>query len=620
MRPPAELDEVQWQALNHAYGPAEDLPALVRALYQGDEEIIDEAIYELHGNIWHQGTVYEASAPAVPFLAHAAIHVSGRRAELLMLLAVLADHEPKHVDGPRWPDSSVGAVCAELCRVLPELLVCLGAPERGVRRAVLRVVAAVGDLLSEEQRAVIAEQVAALYVDDHVPAVRADAVVCLEQLGRGPDGLADLLPEVRLAAAVLAAERSQPPYSPALVEVMAQDGAEPDPGDDDLPWSGLRTLDDRLTRLLREDPRAGLTVAARWISAGDLGTRGSWLAEKIVETWRDQEPDVLDLLQAALPQQREARAIAGRLRAIGHWIELVPEPGTGIRDTLHRFANDEDEETTASALLALVCSRDARAPRLVLCRPTARLLGAAARHFPEDGELLIPAIRRELAAGATGNDGIALVQSLAHFGAAARQAQPELVDCLRTRRAAIVAARLLGTNGSATPETIDLLREATQSADLSLRSTAAVAHYQLTGETHLALSTFEGLLSGVGPVHWYLGALEPLGAAATPLLPLIEPMLEGGDWTRMAAAEAHYWITGTPNRAVPVLSELVGASPVGLRALKALAATGVLPEDLRPTLRGFAFSPRRLLTDTPVSGQGHADEELRMLARSLLST
>lgn len=86
-----------------------------------------------------------------------------------------------------------------------------------------------------------------------------------------------------------------------------------------------------------------------------------------------------------------------------------------------------------------------------------------------------------------------------------------------------------------------------------------------------------------------------------------------------AAGEAHHWITGSPDRAVPVLVEPVGPTPVGLRALKALAAIGQIPEELRPTLRSFFFSPLRLLHDSPFPGQGHPDEELRTLARTLLT-
>ncbi|HVR66224.1 MAG TPA: hypothetical protein VMT98_06265 [Verrucomicrobiae bacterium] len=59
---------VGWRKLHHAYGPAEDVPRLLHALISPDEKQRDEALYALHGNIWHQGTIYEATAHAVPFL------------------------------------------------------------------------------------------------------------------------------------------------------------------------------------------------------------------------------------------------------------------------------------------------------------------------------------------------------------------------------------------------------------------------------------------------------------------------------------------------------------------------------------------------------------------------
>ncbi|MGW5124589.1 hypothetical protein ACWEQ7_11145 [Streptomyces sp. NPDC004069] len=185
---------------------------------------------------------------------------------------------------------------------------------------------------------------------------------------------------------------------------------------------------------------------------------------------------------------------------------------------------------------------------------------------------------------------------------------------------ATVAARQIGLNGIRTQEITDLLRNAAQSTDPSLSAAAAVAHYQLTGDADVPLRAFKGLLSARGQTHWYLSSLQLLGSAAAPLLPLIEPLLEVGyEWTRMAAAETHHQITGSPDRAVPDLVELVGLTPVGLRALQALAATGQIPEELRSTLRAFFFSPLRLLSDAPSSGWGHPDEELRTLARTLLT-
>ena len=63
-----KLDEIDWPKLKHAYGDASDVPGSIRSLLSNDEDIRHKAIYELFGNIWHQGTVYEASSYAVPFL------------------------------------------------------------------------------------------------------------------------------------------------------------------------------------------------------------------------------------------------------------------------------------------------------------------------------------------------------------------------------------------------------------------------------------------------------------------------------------------------------------------------------------------------------------------------
>ncbi|MGY8769746.1 MAG: HEAT repeat domain-containing protein [Pirellulales bacterium] len=63
-----KLDEIDWHQLTHAYGPADDVPDLLRALLSQDKKKREETSYELFSNIWHQGTVYEATIYAVPFL------------------------------------------------------------------------------------------------------------------------------------------------------------------------------------------------------------------------------------------------------------------------------------------------------------------------------------------------------------------------------------------------------------------------------------------------------------------------------------------------------------------------------------------------------------------------
>jgi len=59
---------VSWSALRHAYGSADDVPALLFAVTVGTDDVRHVAWWELWGNIHHQGTVYEATVPAVPFI------------------------------------------------------------------------------------------------------------------------------------------------------------------------------------------------------------------------------------------------------------------------------------------------------------------------------------------------------------------------------------------------------------------------------------------------------------------------------------------------------------------------------------------------------------------------
>jgi hypothetical protein len=63
------LERVEWGRLGHAYGSAEDVPGQIRDLTSSSRKRRERALYELFGNIHHQGTVYSATAPAVPFLA-----------------------------------------------------------------------------------------------------------------------------------------------------------------------------------------------------------------------------------------------------------------------------------------------------------------------------------------------------------------------------------------------------------------------------------------------------------------------------------------------------------------------------------------------------------------------
>src|SRR5215472_13254108 len=87
------LDEIPWKRLTHAHGAAGDVPGLLRNLRTAPAEVWDEQspLWHLAGTIWHQGSVYEATAYAVPFLIELAAdpQVPDRQG-ILQLLAVIA--------------------------------------------------------------------------------------------------------------------------------------------------------------------------------------------------------------------------------------------------------------------------------------------------------------------------------------------------------------------------------------------------------------------------------------------------------------------------------------------------------------------------------------------------
>lgn len=68
------LDTINWSSLTHAHGAATNVPGLLRSLLSDNAEVRMGAVSDLHEHIWHQGTVYSASAAAVPFLYELLAH------------------------------------------------------------------------------------------------------------------------------------------------------------------------------------------------------------------------------------------------------------------------------------------------------------------------------------------------------------------------------------------------------------------------------------------------------------------------------------------------------------------------------------------------------------------
>lgn len=157
-----QLSSVQWSDVYHAYGPASDVPAQLAAVIVGDEETREEAWWNLWGNIHHQGTIYEATVPAVPILLGIASWTDHPdRAQALLMLREVGAAEGVYV----WrygADDELVSNEDEQRRLYPELRSMLAAgvapilsawrnQPPDVQRALIWLLSVDGDLRARHQ-------------------------------------------------------------------------------------------------------------------------------------------------------------------------------------------------------------------------------------------------------------------------------------------------------------------------------------------------------------------------------------------------------------------------------------------------------------------------------------
>jgi hypothetical protein len=144
-----DLDRIGWGEFEHAHGAASDVPGLLRGLASTEWEARQDAYHRLISTIWHQGTVYDATVEAVPFLLTLVNRPSGPTsiyaAAVLALIAGSA-FSPL-VDADIDDDSERGAVRRRLAALRAQLEATRDAlashdPRHVVLRAVLDEVSA----------------------------------------------------------------------------------------------------------------------------------------------------------------------------------------------------------------------------------------------------------------------------------------------------------------------------------------------------------------------------------------------------------------------------------------------------------------------------------------------
>ncbi|GLW51061.1 hypothetical protein Stsp02_67220 [Streptomyces sp. NBRC 14336] len=574
-----------------------DVGTLLEAVESADADVREEALDRLASAAWRDDDFAVATARAVPELARLARELPAARADLLRLLADLAERDD-------WPEEGqLPLVAVEL----PPLLSFAQDPDPAVRDSVTALVLSCRHL---DALPLLRSRVA----EEPEPGVRGHAVTALALLEPGDWRhalLTDPEPPVRLAAAEDLLRTAEPPFPHDLVDVCAQ-AYTADPYDlDEGHWAPAphRRFSDRLL----DDPEAALRAAAQGVP----------LAYEITARWRDREADVLPYALRDLED--------GELHQLARLCQNLPEDlWAPVRERVRPFLDGGfTERAAAVTVLARVRAPEAvgEAVRLVTDEPGAApgpySVVLAVRAVTEVfGAGALPVARA--VAGRIGRTHADLIRVLERYPEVALGVVDEITALVPRYEGghAWAAVELLGALGPAAGEGAAraLREEATGGDHSSVAVYAAMAHHRVTGDPALALR----LLAADGPTRWSALAAG-LGPAAAPLLPHFEPLLSPDvhPVTRARAAHAVLRITGRIEDTVEPLAHCAadaGAHHTDrLAAVTALTGTGPLPRSAVAPLRATAESPRRVVEEPGGGPEQHPDYVLREAVRTLLT-
>ncbi|MFD0344398.1 hypothetical protein ACFVH0_37990 [Streptomyces sp. NPDC127117] len=608
----ADVDTQPWADLQHAYGSAADVPDHLRALAGESEEAASEAISELYGSILHQGSVYEATARAVPYLARLA-GAGYRTEDLLVLLGGIAE------GGADGGDSDEAACRAAVAGELALILAKVDAEAPGLRRAAVWAAAMTGSA------AQVLPVLHRCWKTETEPVVRAELLGAMAHLD--PSGTADAATaaigadepgEVRIAA-LLACVDGGLPWGPAHHGAMLSL----------LPVNGL--VEDRLD-LERNEPLQ-YVVEALLLRDTDADRDATYTL--LDAALRSADPDArTEALWAAETACLLSRSAPERLS--GAVVELIADPADassaysllaklGVRaaaaaPALVRLAAGEGDpaDRALEALVAVAPGRAApllardlgRRPRALGAACGFLSGGAAAASFAYDPELL-DAIRARLGAadGPGADEAVRLVSLLGAWGSRASAALPELLSALPLCPRAAPKALAAICPPEQREATAELLTTAARTGPEEGRLAAATAVRGLTGETGpLRAAVAERLTPGGPAVREAARLAAELGPEAAALVPALRAAFSdrAGDRNipRLDAdieiAAALWRITGDPEEAVPVLAGVFAEDgQMWLRwtfgrAARVAARIGGAARPLVPALEGLLTDPARI--------------------------
>ncbi|MEU2074239.1 PBS lyase [Streptomyces sp. NPDC013489] len=352
------IEEVDWASLGHAYGPADDVPELLRGLASADPAERETALDGMYGAVHHQGDVYDSTLACIPFLlelvADPAVQDRGCIVELLTSIGGIElddDEELDELDPDDEefiPAANYAMAAAAIAAGADVFLGLVSDPDPEVRLAApcalaslhpeparvltllrerltverdtevrLALVAAVGRIALRHAalRTETVDWLGWLARAAQDPGLRLAALALRARCAPGdiPDDIVPwvtgLLEEIRTSApgpTVPGAERAATPTLIGQVRELLEEHAAGRPA----PWTEelLRTLHAALDD--RVDDRIALILAQ--LRSPDWGQRSDaiWLCGGLIRVWRGRYEEVVRLVGAQLndpePRLREA--------------------------------------------------------------------------------------------------------------------------------------------------------------------------------------------------------------------------------------------------------------------------------------------------------------------------
>jgi hypothetical protein len=373
-----DLDRIPWKHLTHAYGSAEDVPGLLRALRKAPPDLQGEEspLWQLFGNIWHQGTVYPATAYAVPFLIDmAADPDTPDRVGVLALLAEIAK-------GSSYRDAH-GNVLNEkdfqekLGRELEWVKACHEAVAKGFRVFVeitkentdVRFSAAQVLAQLPEHGAEAASIIRGLLKVERRSAFRAGALFLLGQTKDGSEETRSVLTEAindtdvrqRRAAALAIATLKLPSAREAIIETyLAEDLEECFEG---LPWDAWGEIKpDELIACLDASDRE--QIADDLITALETGQATRHGVETLINLlFPPYKKSKLIARDLSAQQMRAVRALYEAMKG-GKRISCGYFPCWGLPDTMREWRDlaAGRDPTSVDESLPILASPETRRP------------------------------------------------------------------------------------------------------------------------------------------------------------------------------------------------------------------------------------------------------------------